>query len=86
MTDSEICGREPIRFHDKILVFSCLNGYAGATPNAVQEVNLIVSRFVSGIKTVYKPVYQLLLKKLYDPVVINMVLEKESESEGAYEW
>ncbi len=45
------------------------------------KVNVIVSRFVSGIKTIYKPAYELLLKKLYDPVVINVVVRKGKEAE-----
>lgn len=45
-------------------------------PAPFQEVNLIVSWFVSGIKNLYRPIYQLLLKKLYDPIVINIVVRK----------
>jgi len=41
-----------------------------------QKVNVIACRFVSGIKTIYKPAYELLLKKLYDPVEINIVVRK----------
>lgn len=41
-----------------------------------QKVNLILSQFISVIKTVHKPLYGLLLKKLYDPIVINIVVRK----------
>lgn len=41
-----------------------------------QKMNVIVSSFVSGIRTIYKPAYELLLVKLYDPVVINIVVRK----------
>jgi SAM-dependent methyltransferase len=44
------------------------------------KLNVILSRFVSGIKTIYKPAYELLLKKLYDPVVINIVVRKGKEA------
>jgi SAM-dependent methyltransferase len=68
-------------------IFGCeyvemaMAGYAPSThklrcPVPFQKVNLIVSRFVSGIKSLYKPVYELLLKKLYDPIVINIVVRK----------
>jgi ubiquinone/menaquinone biosynthesis C-methylase UbiE len=45
-------------------------------PSPFQKVNLIVSRFFSGMKTLHKPVYESLLKKLYDPIVINFVARK----------
>jgi SAM-dependent methyltransferase len=45
-------------------------------PVPFQKVNLIISRFVSEIKTLNKRVYELLLKKLYDPIVINVVVRK----------
>jgi SAM-dependent methyltransferase len=45
-------------------------------PVPFQKVNVIACRFISGIKTIYKPAYELLLKKLYDPVEINIVVRK----------
>jgi hypothetical protein len=41
-----------------------------------QKVNVIVSWFIARMKSIYKPAYELLLKKLYDPVVINIVVRK----------
>ncbi|MGA2465969.1 MAG: class I SAM-dependent methyltransferase [Thermodesulfobacteriota bacterium] len=49
-------------------------------PVPFQKVNVIACRFVSGIKTVYKPAYELLLKKLYDPIVINIVVRKGKQT------
>lgn len=45
-------------------------------PMPFQKGNVIVSWFVSRIKTIYKPAYELFLKKLYDPVVINIVVRR----------
>jgi SAM-dependent methyltransferase len=41
-----------------------------------KKMNVILSRLVSGVKTVYRPAFELLLKKLYDPIVINIVIRK----------
>lgn len=49
-------------------------------PVPFQKVNVIACRFVSGIKTIYKPAYELLLKKLYDPVEINIVVRKGKQT------
>lgn len=68
-------------------IFGCdyvemaMTGYTASAhklrcPAPFEKLNLIVSRFVSGIKILHKPVYELLLKKLYDPIVINIVVRK----------
>ena len=68
-------------------IFGCeyvevaMAGYTPSTnrlryPMPFQKVNVIACRFVSGIKTIYKPAYELLLKKLYDPIVINVVVRR----------
>ena len=45
-----------------------------------QKMNVIVSSFVSRMKTIYKPAYELLLLKLYDPIVINIVVRKGKQT------
>ena len=57
---------------------------AGYTPSAqklrypvpFQKVNRIVSRLVSGMKALPRPVYELLVKKLYNPIVLNIVVRR----------
>ncbi len=61
---------------------------AGYTPGAnrlrypmpFQKVDVIMSRFVSGMKPICKLAYEVLLKKLYDPVVINIVFRKGKQT------
>jgi SAM-dependent methyltransferase len=72
-------------------VFGCeyvevaMAGYTPSTnrlrcPMPFQKVNVILSRLVYGIKTLYKPGYELLVKKLYDPIVINIVVRKGKQA------
>ena len=61
-----------------------IRGYSRSTnklrcPMPFKKVNVILSGFVSGIKTIYKHAYELLIKKLYDPIVINIVVRKGNQ-------
>lgn len=80
------------RIFDCEYVEAAMAGYTAGTnrlryPMPFKKMNAIVSRFVSRLKIIYKPAYDLLLKKLYDPVVINIVIRKGKQvrSEGSYE-
>jgi hypothetical protein len=73
------------RIFDCEYVEVAMAGYTPSTnrlrcPMPFQKVNVILSRLVYGIKTLYKPAYELLVKKLYDPIVINIVVRKGKQA------
>jgi len=69
-------------FHCEV-VERLMTGYLPDTgklryPAPFLKLNILLSRLVSRVKQFYKPVYESLLKKLYDPIEINIVIKKVS--------